>query len=116
MEEEKDEVSAMQEAVDNLALSMFDSLRLIQFSREVKGNRGGTVAQPGSEEPVTVQKPVATDAAWANQVQNLAQEVLKRADCLNRLIDNLPGADLHEDQQLQASYEPTAVIRRTCIG
>ncbi|CAM9939789.1 unnamed protein product, partial [Ectocarpus fasciculatus] len=73
MEVDKDAVSAMQESVDQLALSMFDSLRLIPFSEEVKGGARGS----------------------------LADGVLKQARALDGLIDVLPGAELREDQQME---------------
>lgn len=95
MEEDKDAVSAMQESVDQLALSMFDSLRLIPFS-EVKG----VVPQQGAES-VVVRRAVATGAAWHNQVQALAEGVLTQARHLDGLIDVLPGAELREDQQME---------------
>ena len=105
MEEKKDAVSAMQEAVDNLALSMFDSLRLIPFSREVEGAKRSATAQPDQgTESVSIQKPVVTDAAWASQIQTLAKGVLEHAASLDRLIDALPGAELRENQQLEVSY------------
>lgn len=105
MEGDKDSVSAMQESVDQLALSMFDSLRLIPFSQEVKGGPRGVVAPPGqgADAPV-IRRAVATDAAWSSQVKALAEGVLKRARELDGLIDALPGAELREDEQLEASF------------
>lgn len=97
MEEDKDAVSAMQESVDQLALSMFDSLRLIPFS-EVKG----VVPQQGAES-VVIRRAVATGTAWHNQVQALAEGVLTQARSLDGLIDVLPGAELREDQQMEVS-------------
>lgn len=114
---EKDAVSEMQESVDQLALSMFDSLRLIPFSEEVKGGGRGVVPQQqqhvqaagggrqGAGADVAVaplRRAVATNASWASQVQSLAEEVLKQAKYLDGLIDVLPGADLREDQQMEA--------------
>lgn len=95
MDEDKDAVSAMQESVDQLALSMFDSLRLIPFS-EVKG----VVPQQGAES-VVIRRAVATGTAWHNQVQALAEGVLTQARNLDGLIDVLPGAELREDQQME---------------
>lgn len=118
---EKDAVSEMQESVDQLALSMFDSLRLIPFSEEVKGGARGVAPQQqqqvqaaagggggqGAGAGVAVAAPlrraVVTNASWANQVQSLAEEVLKQARTLDGLIDVLPGAELREDQQMEAS-------------
>lgn len=103
MNDEVDAVSAMQESVDQLALSMFDSLRLISFSEEVKGNARGVAVQPGQpgQQHVAVRRAVATDAAWTRQVETLAEVVLKQAKSLDGLIDTLPGADLREDQQME---------------
>lgn len=105
MPTEKDEVSAMQDAVDQLALSMFDALRLIPFSEEVKAGKRGGVGQPGQHDPdaAVVRRAVAMDASWATHVQSLAEGVLKQARTLDGLIDTLPGADLREDQQMEAS-------------
>lgn len=103
MAEEKDAVSVMQESVDQLALSMFDSLRLIPFSEEVKGGaRGIAPQQPGAQGVVPpLRRAVVTNAAWASKVQSLAEGVLKQAKNLDGLIDELPGAELREDQQME---------------
>lgn len=91
----------MQESIDQLALSMFDSLRLIPFAEEVaRGTPSNAKAEPGADVPAT--RAVATDAAWAVKVQSLAEGVLKRAKTLDELIDALPGAELREDQQMEA--------------
>lgn len=102
MEGDNDAVSMMQESVDQLALSMFDSLRLIPFSEEIKGGARG-VAPQSQEAPgaVPLRRAVATNAAWAGQVQSLAEGVLKQANILDGLIDELPGAELREDQQME---------------
>lgn len=111
MERDEDAVSVMQESVDQLALSMFNSLRLIPFSEEVKGGAKGLPSQNPSQQqqqgqqqqqPV-LRRAVKTNAAWASQVQSLAEGVLKKAKELDGLIDVLPGADLREDQQMEAS-------------
>lgn len=114
---EKDAVSEMQESVDQLALSMFDSLRLIPFSEEVKGGARGVAPQQhqqvegaggvgqgaGAGAAVApLRRAVVTNASWASQVQSLAEEVLNRARALDGLIDVLPGAELREDQQMEA--------------
>lgn len=105
MPTEQDEVSAMQDAVDQLALSMFDALRLIPFSEEVKAGKRGGVGQPGQHDPdaAVVKRAVAMDSSWATHVQSLAEGVLKQARTVDGLIDTLPGADLREDQQMEAS-------------
>lgn len=115
MEGDKDAVSVMQESVDQLALSMFDSLRLIPFSEEVKGGARGVAPQHPSQQqeqqqpqqqpqqPV-LRRAVKTNDAWASQVQSLAEGVLKKARELDGLIDVLPGAELREDQQMEASF------------
>lgn len=97
---ENDAVSVMQESVDQLALSMFDSLRLIPFSQEVQGGARG-VAQQGAPGVAPLRRAVVTNAAWASQVQSLAEGVLKQAKILDSLIDELPGAELREDQQME---------------
>lgn len=103
----QDEVSIMQESVDQLALSMFDSLRLIPFSEEVKGGRRGVVQPQGQgADPVVLRRAVTIDAAWTSQVQSLAEGVLKQARNLDGLIDALPGAELREDQQMEACVPP----------
>lgn len=104
MAEEKDAVSVMQESLDQLALSMFDSLRLIPFSEEVqRGARGvAPQPQPGQGAAPPPRRAVVTNADWAKQVQNLAEGVLKQAKALDGLIDALPGAELREDQQMEA--------------
>ncbi|CAM9373854.1 unnamed protein product [Ectocarpus sp. 12 AP-2014] len=105
MEVDKDAVSAMQESVDQLALSMFDSLRLIPFSEEVKGGARGVAPlqqqQPGQPGAAPLKRAVTTNAAWADTVQSLADGVLKQARALDGLIDVLPGAELREDQQME---------------
>lgn len=99
---ENDAVSVMQESLDQLALSMFDSLRLIPFSEEVQGGaRGVAPQQPGAPGAVPLRRAVVTNAAWASQVESLAEGVLKQAKVLDGLIDELPGADLREDQQME---------------
>lgn len=99
---EGDAVSVMQESLDQLALSMFDSLRLIPFSEEVQGGaRGVAPQQQGAPGALPLRRAVATNAAWASQVQSLAEGVLKQAKQLDGLIDELPGADLREDQQME---------------
>lgn len=104
MAEENDAVSVMQESVDQLALSMFDSLRLIPFSVEVQGGaRGVAPQQPGAPAAVPLRRAVVTNAAWASQVQSLAEGVLEQAKVLDGLIDELPGAELREDQQLEVN-------------
>ncbi|CAM9991830.1 unnamed protein product [Hapterophycus canaliculatus] len=112
MEGDKDAVSIMQESVDQLALSMFDSLRLIPFSEEVKGGARGVSSQHQSQQPQqqlqqqpVLRRAVKTNAAWASQVQSLAEGVLKKANELDGLIDVLPGAELREDQQMEAKQE-----------
>lgn len=113
MESDKDAVSIMQESVDQLALSMFDSLRLIPFAEEVKGGPAaaqGIHGQPaaagqglvGASEP-GIKRAVVMDTSWARQVQSLAEGVLKQAKTLDSLIDTLPGAELREDEQMEAS-------------
>ncbi|CAB1097290.1 unnamed protein product [Ectocarpus sp. CCAP 1310/34] len=107
MEVDKDAVSAVQESVDQLALSMFDSLRLIPFSEEVKGGARGVAPlqqqqqQPGQPGAAPLRRAVTTNAAWADTVQSLADGVLKQARALDGLIDVLPGAELREDQQME---------------
>ncbi|CAM9679505.1 unnamed protein product [Scytosiphon promiscuus] len=107
MEGDKDAVSIMQESVDQLALSMFDSLRLIPFSEEVKGGARGVASQQPSQQqqqqqqPPVLRRAVKTNAGWASQVQSLAEGVLKKAKELDGLIDVLPGAELREDQQME---------------
>ncbi|CAM9312375.1 unnamed protein product [Ectocarpus sp. 4 AP-2014] len=112
MEVDKDAVSAMQESVDQLALSMFDSLRLIPFSEEVKGGGRGVAPlqqqEPGQPGVAPLRRAVTTNAAWAETVQSLADGVLKQARALDGLIDVLPGAELREDQQMEASDTPFA--------
>lgn len=103
---EQDEVSAMQESIDQLALSMFDALRLIPFSEEVKAGKRGGITQPAGQhdaEAAVVRRAVATDASWMSQVKSLAEGVLTQARTLDGLIDALPGADLREDQQMEVS-------------
>lgn len=113
MDQEKDSVSVMQESVDQLALSMFDSLRLIPFSEEVKGGKRGAVTQSGQGTDLApIRRAVVTDNAWARQVESLAEGVLKQARVLDGLIDALPGAELREDQQMQASDHTVPVTCR----
>eukprot|EP00752_Nemacystus_decipiens_P006986 g6266.t1 len=99
---ENDAVSMIQESVDQLALSMFDSLRLIPFSEPVQGGaRGVAPHQQGPPGAAPLRRAVVTNAAWASQVQSLAEGVLKQAKLLDGLIDELPGAELREDQQME---------------
>lgn len=51
----------------------------------------------------SVKRAVAMNAAWQSRVQLLAEGVLKKARALDALIDTLPGADMREDQQMEAS-------------
>eukprot|EP00903_Cladosiphon_okamuranus_P006963 g6777.t1 len=101
--QENDAVSVMQESVDQLALSMFDSLRLIPFSEEVQGGPRGVAPQQqqGGPPHAPRRRAVVTNAAWASQVQSLAEGVLRQAKILDGLIDELPGAELREDQQME---------------
>jgi len=102
MAEEKDAVSVIQESLDQLALSMFDSLRLIPYSEEVRGGARGVARQPGQGAVPPPRRAVVTNAEWAKQVQKLAEGVLEQAKALDGLIDALPGAELREDQQMEA--------------
>ncbi|CAM9150017.1 unnamed protein product [Choristocarpus tenellus] len=102
MAEDRDSVTAIQEFVDRLALSMFDALRLIPFAEDVKevegenrGDVGTTVVEPAMRSPVEV------DGAWMAKVKTLADGVVSQAHELNGLIDALPGANLTEQQQME---------------
>lgn len=103
MEADRDPVSLMQESVDQLALAMFDSLRLIPFAEEVTRAPKPAVhaAEPVPGTPIL--RAVATDAAWSEKVQSLAQGVLKQASILDDLIDTLPGAELCEEKQMEVT-------------
>ncbi len=111
-------MSVMQESLDQLALSMFDSLRLIPFSEEVqhqhqRGARGPQPQQPGQAAAPPLRRAVVTNADWAKQVQSLAEGVLKQAKALDGLIDALPGAELREDQQMKArnqTFTPSKLL------
>lgn len=65
------------------------------------------VAATDGAPPPTIKRAVATDAAWASRVQSLAESVLKQARELDGFIDTLPGAELREDQQMEASARTT---------
>lgn len=103
METDKDSVSVMQESVDQLALSMFDSLRLIPFVEEVSRSAPPPGQPGGIMSEASVRRAINTDATWLSKVQSLAEGVLKKAKTVDSLIDTLPGSELSEDQQMEAS-------------
>jgi uncharacterized phage infection (PIP) family protein YhgE len=89
--QEADAVSLLQDHVDLLALAMFDAIRLLP--KEETGP---------APLPMFAGLPVATCAVqpWDNKVKTLADKVVFEAQTLDSMIDQLPGADKSELQQL----------------
>uniref|UniRef100_M4BEM1 Mediator of RNA polymerase II transcription subunit 21 n=1 Tax=Hyaloperonospora arabidopsidis (strain Emoy2) TaxID=559515 RepID=M4BEM1_HYAAE len=69
-----DKVSLLQESVDKMALSMFNALRLL---------------------------PATTGDDTKNQIVTLANDVLKMVQETDVLIDDLPGLDKTEAEQME---------------
>ncbi|EQC35820.1 hypothetical protein SDRG_06574 [Saprolegnia diclina VS20] len=75
-----DKVSELQQCVDQMALDMFNALRLLP-----------SIAKDASPEEVKEQR---------ERVKGLARDLLLTAKKTNDVIDSLPGLDKTEDEQL----------------
>jgi Subunit 21 of Mediator complex len=97
--QEADAVSLLQDHVDLLALAMFDAIRLLPQAE----------AEPAPL-PMFAGLPIATCAVqpWDSKVKALADKVVFEALTLDSMIDQLPGADKSELQQLDELRELAA--------
>jgi Subunit 21 of Mediator complex len=97
--QEADAVSLLQDHVDLLALAMFDAIRLLPQAE----------AEPAPL-PMFAGLAVATCAVqpWDSKVKALADKVVFEAQTLDSMIDQLPGADKSELQQLDELRELAA--------
>uniref|UniRef100_K3X2M6 Mediator of RNA polymerase II transcription subunit 21 n=1 Tax=Globisporangium ultimum (strain ATCC 200006 / CBS 805.95 / DAOM BR144) TaxID=431595 RepID=K3X2M6_GLOUD len=74
-----DKVSMLQESVDKMALSMFNALRLLPASTGDEGSKEETAAA----------------------IRSLANDVLRMVKETDALIDDLPGLEKTESEQLE---------------
>ncbi|KAF1329578.1 Mediator complex, subunit med21, partial [Globisporangium splendens] len=90
-----DKVSMLQESVDKMALSMFNALRLLPASTGDEGSKEETAA--------AVRRMVHTPMAYARRVdiRLLANDVLRMVKETDALIDDLPGLEKTESDQLE---------------
>jgi Subunit 21 of Mediator complex len=91
-------VSLLQDHVDLLALAMFDAIRLLPQ------------AEADAPLPMFAGLAVATCAVqpWDSKVKALADKVVFEAQTLDSMIEQLPGADKSELQQLDELRELAA--------
>lgn len=97
-----DAVTALQDQVDVLALAVFDSIRLLPVEMSASAADLATEASAsGAEANGETTATAASSAAWEQKVKALADNVVRQAQQLDKMIAALPGADQSEEQQLQ---------------
>ncbi|KAG5185324.1 hypothetical protein JKP88DRAFT_219300 [Tribonema minus] len=98
--QDQDQVSVMQDKVDQLALAMFESIRSLpdpaadpSFAPEFVVSAGQSDAQQQHGQQ------------WIDAVAALSARVVAEARALDNMIETLPGMDKTEAQQLQELKE-----------